>query len=122
MERPQWPNGPELIEESDVSPTVLQPKPSEKRLSCGFCGFTAPESEYRKKHDRCWAGLAAVMALLMLPASLIAYFVFRILVERGVTMEYNDALVLVMACGLFIWGLVFAGQEVWIWLKKRVKN
>ena len=46
MKRPQWPEGPEIIEESEVGtrpkPT---PKPSKSRIECGWClGSTSPRT------------------------------------------------------------------------------
>ena len=40
------------------------PKPPEMRLSCSSCGYTAPESIFKKNHKRCYPGLVVCGVLI----------------------------------------------------------
>ena len=59
------------------------PKPPEPRLQC-TCGFTAPESEFKIKHKRCWPQILSLIVAGLIILSLVGTVIFKMLKGFGV--------------------------------------
>jgi len=55
---------------------MKKPIPTPGRLSCGFCGYSAPEPEY--KHI-CSSGIILSICLIAIPVSLISIIIYKFL-------------------------------------------
>lgn len=53
-----------------------KPVPTECRLECSCCGYTAPKSEFNKNHKYCLFGRLILGFVLLLPSTVLIYTVY----------------------------------------------